>query len=131
MSVVVGYIPTHEGQAALAHAKREALERGRTLVVVNTSRGDALVDPRYALDDELAELRAEMEASGVTFLFWHRMSGRDAAEEILEAAEMNDADVIVIGLRKRSPVGKLLLGSTAQRILFDAACPVLTVKEAP
>jgi nucleotide-binding universal stress UspA family protein len=131
MSVVVGYIPTHEGQAALAHAKREALERRRTLVVVNTSRGDALVDPRYAQDDELAELRTDLDSAGVKFVFWHRMSGREAAEEILEAAEMNDADVIVIGIRKRSPVGKLLLGSTAQRILFDAPCPVLAVKEAP
>ena len=39
-----------------------------------------------------------------------------------------DADLIVIGLRKRSQVGKLVMGSNAQEILMAAACPVLAVK---
>jgi nucleotide-binding universal stress UspA family protein len=55
-------------------------------------------------------------------------SGRSAAEEILATAEKHDASMIVIGLRKRSAVGKLLTGSTAQTILLEAACPVLAVK---
>jgi len=54
--------------------------------------------------------------------------GRDAADEVLQAAEDARADLVVIGLRHRSPVGKLLLGSTAQRVLLDARCPVLAVK---
>ena len=56
MSVVVGYVPTREGETALEHAVREARSRGVRLVVVNTSRGDALVDERYADDDQLAAL---------------------------------------------------------------------------
>ncbi len=46
----------------------------------------------------------------------------------MSAAERSSADLIVIGLRRRSPVGKLILGSNAQRILLDAPCPVLAVK---
>ena len=45
-----------------------------------------------------------------------------------EVADETDADLIVIGLRRRTPVGKLILGSNAQRILLDAPCAVLAVK---
>ena len=56
MSVVVGYVPTREGESALEHAVAEARSRGTRLVVVNTSRGDALVDQRYADDEQLSAL---------------------------------------------------------------------------
>lgn len=128
MSVVVGYVPTREGETALDHAVREARSREARLVVVNTSRGDALVDERYADDDQLATLRARLAGTGVDHEVVHTMRGRDASEEILAVAEARRADLIVIGLRRRSPVGKLLLGSTAQRVLLDAPCPVLAVK---
>jgi nucleotide-binding universal stress UspA family protein len=58
----------------------------------------------------------------------HAIRGRDASEEILAVAHERRAELVVIGLRRRSPVGKLLLGSTAQRVLLDAPCPVLAVK---
>ncbi len=56
------------------------------------------------------------------------MRGNDPAEDLISVAESEAADFIVIGLRRRSPVGKLILGSNAQRILLDASCPVLAVK---
>ena len=52
----------------------------------------------------------------------------EAAEDLVSVAESHDAELIVIGLRRRTPVGKLILGSNAQRILLDASCPVLAVK---
>ena len=55
-------------------------------------------------------------------------SGTRAADEILRIAADRGADLIVIGLRRRSPVGKLFLGSTAQQMLLDAPCAVLAVK---
>jgi nucleotide-binding universal stress UspA family protein len=128
MSVVVGYVPTREGEAALAHGVREARSRGVRLVVVNSSRGDALVDERYADDDQLAALEAVLEDAGVEHEVVHTMRGREASEEILAVASERHADLVVVGLRRRSPVGKLLLGSTAQRVLLDAPCPVLAVK---
>ena len=54
--------------------------------------------------------------------------GFEPAEDLLSIAEASSAELIVIGLRRRSPVGKLILGSNAQRVLLDAPCPVLAVK---
>jgi nucleotide-binding universal stress UspA family protein len=130
MSVVVGYVPRGEGEAALAHAVTEARSRQVRLVVVNTSRGDALVDERFADEKQLTELERRLADSGVDHQVVQTIRGREAAEEILAAAHEHRADLVVIGLRHRSPVGKLLMGSTAQKVLLEAACPVLAVKAA-
>ncbi len=126
MSVVVGYVPTREGESALEHAVAEARSRGTRLVVVNTSRGDAVVDQRYVDDEQLSALERRLE--GVDHTVVHGIRGMDASEEILTVARDHQAELVVIGLRRRSPVGKLLMGSTAQRVLLDAHCPVLAVK---
>ena len=128
MTIVVGYIPTREGQAALAHAVDEARKQGSRLVVVNSSRGDATVDQRFMLDDELDQLRAKLDAEGIDHVVVQSVRGWDAAEEVLDAVEQHQADLVVIGLRRRTAVGKLIMGSTAQRILLGAPCPVLAVK---
>ena len=56
--------------------------------------------------------------------------GRSAVEEIEELVQQLQVSVLVIGLRRRTAVGKLLLGSTAQEILMTVSCPVLCVKAA-
>jgi nucleotide-binding universal stress UspA family protein len=56
------------------------------------------------------------------------VSALSAGEEIVQFAEQNSIDLIVIGIRRRSKVGKLLFGSNAQLIILTAPCPVLTVK---
>jgi len=52
----------------------------------------------------------------------------DLAGEVVDLATELDAEMIVIGMRRRSPVGKLFLGSTAQDVLLNASVPVLTVR---
>ncbi|HEX5532904.1 MAG TPA: universal stress protein [Actinomycetales bacterium] len=128
MNVVVGYVPTPEGESALHHALEEARGRKARLLVVNTSRGDALVDERFADEGQMNLLRDRLTASGVDHEVIHGIHGRDASEEILSVARDRRADLIVVGLRRRSPVGKLILGSTGQRVLLEADCPVLAVK---
>ena len=130
MVIVVGYYPAAPGRAALTRAIEEARMRSGRLVVVNSSRGDALVDPRFAQGEDVAHLERTLKASGVEWQLQQPVRGRDAAEEILEAAESTRADLIVIGMRHRTPVGKLIMGSTAQRVLLGARCPVLSVKVA-
>jgi len=127
-AVVVGYIPTPEGRAALARGIIEAKLRGARLVVVNTTRGDSLVDERYVQGDALASLAAELEGTGVESELRQVGDGEDVAECLETIGVEVGAELIVIGLRRRSAVGKLILGSAASRILLTVKQPVLTVK---
>ncbi len=131
MSVVVGYVATPEGAAALETAVAEARRRDARLVVVLSERGNRFGAADTPDPAEQAEsVRERLESEGLPYEVRQTTRGRDAADDIIAAAEAEDAELIVIGLRRRSPVGKLLLGSNAQRILLDAACPVLAVKPA-
>lgn len=128
MTIVVGYVPTQEGRAALGAALEEAQLRDEPLHVLNTSRGDTYIDQTYATEDDLAEVRQLLEEAGVQFDVEHHISGKDGADGVVAAAERLGASLVVIGLRRRSPTGKFLFGSDAQRILLDAPCRVLAVK---
>jgi nucleotide-binding universal stress UspA family protein len=128
MSIVVGYLPNEKGKAALEAALEEARFRGGPLVVVNTTRADRLVDPRYAQEEGLSELEGTLAGSGVEYELRHFSSDDTAAEDILNVSREVSADLIVIAVRHRTAVGKLLLGSTAQTVILEAPCSVLAVK---
>lgn len=123
MAIVVGFIPTKEGSAALARAGEEALLRKTNLVVINSNR-DGVGDD----SEELDKLGNDLKAKGVEVSVRQLIRGNEPAEDLIAVADEIDAELIVIGLRRRTPVGKLILGSNAQRILLDAPCPVLAVK---
>lgn len=128
MTVVVGLVPTPEGVAALRAAITEARRRSQPLVVVNASRGDRAIDRGLLDDDAWARTRADLDASGIPFEVRQPVEARPIAESLVSTAEEVGAELIVIGIRRRSPVGKLLLGSTASSVLLEASCPVLAVK---
>ncbi|HET8961209.1 universal stress protein [Nocardioides sp.] len=129
-NVVVGYVPKPEGQAALTSAISEAQLRGAKVVVVNSHRGGQDFD-RAASDKAESEMEAvknRLKEAGVEHEIRQLVRGFEPAEDLIGIASEVSAELIVIGLRRRSPVGKLILGSNAQRILLDAKCPVLAVK---
>jgi nucleotide-binding universal stress UspA family protein len=129
-AVVVGYVAKPEGEAAVEQGIAEAKLRGAGLVVVNSQRGGREYDDSVSLrtEQDLSALDAKLMDSGVDYEVRHLVRGQEPAEDLISIAESCDADLIVIGLRRRTPVGKLILGSNAQRILLDAPCPVLAVK---
>ena len=127
-TVVLGYVPKPEGEAALAASIAESQLRSADLVVVNSHRTRRHDADATAIDAELDEVRARVEEAGVTVDIRHPEGGLEASEDLLAVADEVRAELIVIGLRRRTPVGKLILGSNAQRILLDAHCPVLAVK---
>lgn len=128
MTVVVGYSATPEGRAALVKAADEALLRGAGLVVLDSTRHRDGVTDDTAFKADYAEVSERLEGAGVTVETRRLEDGREPADALIGLVEDNGAELLVIGLRRRSPVGKLILGSNAQRVLLDAPCPVLAVK---
>lgn len=127
-TIVVGFVPNPLGEATVAAAIEEARLRQADLVVINTARADRLVNPAYADDADVARLDTMLGGAGVPYAIRHSLSEATAAEELVDVAAEVGAELIVIGLRHRTPVGKLIMGSTAQTILLTARCNVLAVK---
>lgn len=125
MPVVVGFVDSPEGRSALAAAVNESASR-QTKVIVVLSGPRGVPDPE--LDATADRVRAELDSGGVRHEIRHTARSGDAAEDIVQIASEEGASLIVIGLRRRSAVGRLFLGAKAQRILLDSPCPVLAVK---
>ena len=129
-AVVVGYVAKPEGEAAVEQGIAEARLRNATLIVVNSHRGGREFDDETSVqsDRDLTALEVKLKGSGLEYEVRQLVRGFEPAEDLIGIAEASGAELIVIGLRQRTPVGKLILGSNAQRILLDAHCPVLAVK---
>ena len=125
--IVVGYSADRYGTAALEHGITEAKLRNTNLLVINATTGEALSDPRFAQSAEVHDVEEHLNECGVEFEL-DQPVGVDPADELLKAMEKNDAELLVVGIRQRNPVGKLLLGSVARQVLLECPKPVLAVK---
>ena len=128
MTILVAYVPRPEGRAALDKGIEIATRRQERLVVVNASPGGkedetVLVDGYEGerVEERLAQLPIQAE-------FKQFVRGRSTLDEIEALVTELNVSVLVIGLRKRTAVGKLILGSVAQELLMTVSCPVLCVK---
>ncbi|MEO6019626.1 MAG: universal stress protein [Knoellia sp.] len=128
MTVVVGYIPNAHGLAAVDAAILEAERRGSKLVVVNSGVLGDYSGPSFAQPQDLDALDVQLTERGIEHEVRQMTRDLTPADEILSVAAEFGAELIVIGVRKRSPLGKMVTGSTAQQVLLDATCPVLAVK---
>lgn len=128
MPVVLAYVPTAEGDAALVAAVGEAERRATDVVVVNVTRPADQDETPFSEEQVLDAVQARFRAAGIASELRALPSGIDVADAVTEVAGEVAAEVVVIGLRRRTALGKLVLGSTAQRLLLGLDCPVLAVK---
>ena len=130
MNIVVGYLPTPAGRAALRAAIDEAKLRAADLVVVqghHTKRWGRHTGPEET-ETAVREDRAALDASGVAYELIPMADDADPADVILDVTDRTHTTLLVIGTRRRTPVGKLIMAPTTQRLLLEAGCPVLCVK---
>ena len=130
MTILVAYVPRPEGQAALDKGIEIATRRQEHLVVVNASPGGKKEDPSFADVQDFERVEQMLADTGLNAELKQYVRGKSAVEEIQALVESMQVSLLIIGLRKRSPVGKLILGSVAQELLLSIPCPVLAVKSA-
>jgi nucleotide-binding universal stress UspA family protein len=132
MKIVVGFTISDESRAALEWAIEEASRHPTEIVVVHSIRGGGNVEAEeeevLTYRKELDEIERQLTDADIPHAIRRLIRGWSPAEDLVEVASEEQADLIVIGMRRRSRTGKLLLGSNAQEILLDANCPVLAVK---
>ena len=125
-TILLAYVPSATSEAAFEFAVQEATRREAALLVLASERAP---DPRKArgvtdkrlLEERLAETGLEFELRTVP-------KRDDPADDILDAVEHDDIGLVVLGIRKRTPIGKILLGSTSQRVAIESPVPVVLVK---
>jgi len=128
VTILVAYVPRPEGQAALDKGMEIARRRNERLVVVNASPGGSKEDPSMADVLDVERVEKLLSESGIDATFKQFVRGKSAIEEVEEMVDSLQISLLIIGLRKRTPVGKLFLGSVAQELLLSVPCPVLAVK---
>ena len=134
MTIAVAHQVSPTSRLALAEGAREAKFRGTDLAVLHVV-GDSLDADRQeayrlGISDEIERVVAGTDAQDVAWELHLRTAVRDLGHTLLSLADQVDAQMLVIGARRRSPVGKALLGSVAQTVILDATIPVLVVKPA-
>ena len=132
MTVAVAHQASSSSKTiALQEAGREALMRGTDLAVLHVVESlDLDVEDAYrnSLTDEINSALADVSASEVSWQLHFATAPDDVPETILSLAGTADASLLIIGARRRSPVGKALLGSVTQTLILEAEIPVLVVK---
>jgi nucleotide-binding universal stress UspA family protein len=130
MKILVGYKGLNVGKDLLKIALKHAKAFNGEVLVVTSRRGGGKIEPQriQTAEENLEQAKKYFEENGVPCKKYLLVRGFEAGEDLVHFAEEKKVDVIIIGVKSRSKVGKLLFGSTAQAVILQAECPVLTVK---
>jgi nucleotide-binding universal stress UspA family protein len=117
---------------ALHEAGREAKLRNTDLAVLHVAEQALDLDLeeayRNSLADEIRTALADVGAADVSWELYLASGSQNVPQTILELSRKANADLLIIGARRRSPVGKFLMGSVTQTLILEAEVPVLVVK---
>ena len=130
MKILVGFDGSNSAKDALALAKKHAAAFDAEVTVVTSLTGGSVthaVEVEHATED-LEAAKKMFEDDGIRCQTKLLVRGMTPGEDLVEYANEKAVDEIIIGIKRRSKVGKLLFGSNAQYVIIKAPCPVVTVK---
>ncbi|MGD9824477.1 universal stress protein [Desulfobacter sp.] len=130
MKILIGYKGTNIGQDLLKLGAEHAKAFDATVLVVTSMLEGTEKDQKKILEAEnnLDQAQVFFKAQGIACEKHLLIRGMEAGEDIVVFANEKDVDEIIIGVKSRSNVGRLLFGSTAQTVILEADCPVVTVR---
>jgi len=131
MRILVGYDGSNVAKAALELARKHAKVWGAKIDVVNcmAQNRDLQYEDIRKVEEKLeGEVHYIFNSEKVPYETHLVISSQDFGEELVEFAEQNKIDEIIIGIQKKSKASKLVFGSTAQHVILNAPCPVACVK---
>ncbi|UCH22345.1 MAG: universal stress protein [Deltaproteobacteria bacterium] len=130
MKILVGYNGSKEAEKALKLAQKLAAAFDAEIYIVTSLEQGPQLDKIYIekAEGELEYLRTPFNIADIYCETHVSVSYRTPGEDLINFAKENSIDMIVIGVRKRTKVGKFVFGSTAQYVILEAPCPVITVK---
>ena len=132
MAIAVVHRDSPEGRAAIVHAAREAVQRREQLLVLHVLDDDPGQDAESDRSALRAEIQATLESGGVGESSWELRTSEHDGDQVSALRALIDssgADLLVVGTRRMSPVGKFLLERWLQRLLLEVDIPILVVKD--
>ncbi len=130
MKILAGYDHSEASKAALRVAVEHAAAfKAKVYIVTSLTQNRELTrEDIQRVENRLQTLEKSLKKDKIPCEVHAKVSAHSAGESLLEFAAENEIDEIFVGVRRRSRVGKLLLGSNAQYIILQASCPVVAVK---
>ena len=131
MNILIGYDGSTVAREALELARKRAKAWGAKIDVVKCmarSRELNYEDIQMVEHKLEREVHDQLNSDDIPYETHLMISGRPSGEDLVQFAEQNEIDEIVIGIRRKSKAGKLLFGSNAQYVILNASCPVVSIK---
>lgn len=130
MKILIGYKGINIGQDLLKLGAEHAKAFNATVLVVTSMLEGTEKDQKKILEAEnnLDQAQIFFKAQGIACEKHLLIRGMEAGEDIVAFANEKNVDEIIIGVKSRSNIGRLLFGSTAQTVILEADCPVVTVR---
>ena len=130
MKIMVGYDGTEAAKDALELAKKhaKAFDAEIHLVTSMTKGTDTKLASIEKIEASLQYAKDSVEEENIPCQQHLLIRGLTAGEDLVEYVRENGIDAVFVGIHQRSKIGKLLMGSTAQYIILEAPCPVISIR---